>query len=79
MALSEIFGRAKEDELSGFDQNEGDDLQLHVRQCARRYLALDRKLVLVVRMMMVLIALYIASVPGAVSALVAFAAKVAVP
>jgi hypothetical protein len=66
MALSEFFERAKDEDIGGFDENEAGDLALHVRQCTRRYRALDRKLDLVIRLMIVLLCLYVLNVPAGV-------------
>lgn len=41
-----------------FDENEVKDLALHVRQCGRRYRALDAKLNIAIRLILVLCGLY---------------------
>jgi hypothetical protein len=71
MALSDLFGRAKDEDVGGFDENEAGDLALHVRQCTRRYRALDRKLDLVIRLIIVLLGLYVLNVPGGVKMMLA--------
>jgi hypothetical protein len=72
MALSDLFGRANDDDVGGFDENEAGDLALHVRQCTRRYRALDRKLDLVIRLIIVLLCLYILNVPGGLKMMLTF-------
>lgn len=65
MALSDLISTSADDDIGGFDQNEADDLKLHVRQCARRYRALDKKLTLAIRLMLIIVALHLlTSIPG---------------
>lgn len=42
--LDLVFKRSKDDPLAAFDENEADDLALHVRQCARRYASIVDKI-----------------------------------
>lgn len=71
VSVSDLFGRVKDDDSGGFDESESADLGLHVRQCARRYRALDRKLDIVIRLILVLLCLYVLNVPGGLKLLLA--------
>lgn len=57
--LLDILGVGKPDaDLGAFDADEADDLPLHVRQCGRRYRALDAKLNTAIRLILLLCILY---------------------
>lgn len=72
MSLSDLlFGRAESDDLGGFDANEGKDLELHVRQCGRRFRALDRKLDVVIRLLVIFFIAMVVNVPGALKLMLA--------
>lgn len=57
MAFTDVFGTKESEDAGGFDENESEDLSLHVRQCGRRYRALDRKLTMTLRLVMLLVAI----------------------
>lgn len=72
MSLSSlIFGASTEDDMGGFDVNEAKDLELHVRQCGRRFRALDRKLDVVIRLLVIFFIAMVVNVPGALKLLLA--------
>lgn len=58
--LLDILGirTADDPDLGRFDENEVNDLPLHVRQCGRRFRALDKKLNTAIRLILVLCFLY---------------------
>lgn len=57
--LLDILGvRPMDDDLGRFDESEANDLALHVRQCGRRFRALDSKMNTAIRLILVLCALY---------------------
>lgn len=66
-----LFGRAETEDIGSFDANEGKDLELHVRQCGRRFRALDRKLDVVIRLLVVFFIAMVVNVPGALKLLLA--------
>lgn len=57
--IDAIFGRENADPLGAFDEKEAEDLSLHIRQCGRRYRALNAKLDLVTRLVLLLCGLYV--------------------
>lgn len=57
--LLDILGiKATDADLGAFDTDEASDLPLHVRQCGRRYRALDAKLNTAIRLILLLCGLY---------------------
>ncbi len=58
MALIEGFF-AKEDDLTAFDPDEAQDLPLHVRQCARRYGSLSRRIDILLKLALAILGLLI--------------------
>jgi hypothetical protein len=70
MAFLDIFAASELDEP---DKDESDDLPLHVRQCSRRYKALDRKLTLLTRLVAFgFLVQYAANSPAVTKAVVGF-------
>ena len=55
--LEGLFGVAPP--LDQYDEQEAEDLALHVRQCTRRYAALSRQQTLTIRLVMLVVALLI--------------------
>jgi hypothetical protein len=49
----------KEDDLTAFDPDEAQDLPLHVRQCARRYASLSRRIDLLLKLALAILAVLI--------------------
>lgn len=68
--LDSLFRRESEDPLAAFDENEASDLSLHVRQCGRRYAALNSKLDYVTKLIFALCILYALSNYPTIKALV---------
>lgn len=72
MSISSIiFGSRQDDDVGGFDANEAKDLELHVRQCGRRFRALDRKLDVVIRLLIIFFIAVVVNVPGALKLMLA--------
>jgi len=67
MAITDILGLGRENEPSGFDQNEAIDLQFHVRQCTKRYTELNIKLKRLLWVGYAIIALHLLGIQGAAS------------
>lgn len=53
-----------------FDENESKDLGMHVRQCGRRYRALDRKLNFLIKLVAIgFLIMYASNIPSVVKGL----------
>lgn len=61
MTFLDSLRGSKHDELSQFDENEAEDLKLHVRQCARRYGALTGRLDMLIRLVIVVLVVLVLS------------------
>jgi hypothetical protein len=68
MAITDILGFGREDDKGVFDQNEAADLDFHVRQCTKRYNALNLKLSRLLWVGYAIIALHLLGVQGATNA-----------
>lgn len=70
MALSDILSRRENDSLGEFDENEAKDIALHVRQCGRRYKAMNDKLDTLTKLILFLCLMYALSNVAAMKALI---------
>lgn len=66
-----LFSSSADEDVGGFDANEAKDLELHVRQCGRRFRALDRKLDVVIRLLIIFFIAMVVNVPGALKLMLA--------